>query len=221
MAGRPNTHVRPLELCRGADVSDEQLHTVLPTLPLDESATSHVRFADRLAGGATSILHTRGTVWGSHFVNLTARRYSPHCAILTTMVAAHPLAPPAERLDEARLRALDVPAVSEEEIRAAQSGWPKDEPNRTVWRILSYAKATGAEVSDDQLHTVLPTFSLDEIAASCLRVADRIAAPTEVTPSTTLRELLAEPSITADEALACGLFVCERAEWDQRCASST
>jgi hypothetical protein len=137
------------------------------------------------------------------------------------MVAAHPLPPPAERPDEARLRALDVPIVSEEDIRVAQSGWPKDEPDRTVWRILSYAKAIGAEVSDEQLHRVLPALSLDEIVASRLRVADRIAAPIEVTPGTTLRELLAEPSVTAEEALACGLFVCERAEWEQRCASST
>jgi hypothetical protein len=140
---------------------------------------------------------------------------------MTIMVAAHPLPPPAALADEARLRALGVPVVSEEDIRAAQSNWPKDEPDQTVWRILSYAKTTGVEVSDEQLRAVLPAFSLDEIAASRLRVADRIAEPTEVTPSTTLREMLAEPSITADEALACGLFVCDSAEWEQRCASST
>ncbi|HLM72647.1 MAG TPA: hypothetical protein VK459_08145 [Polyangiaceae bacterium] len=140
---------------------------------------------------------------------------------MTTMVAVHPLPPRAELADEARQRAIGVPIVSEEDVREAQSNWPKDEPDQTVWRILSYAKATGAKVSDEQLHTVLPTFSLDEIAAARLRVADRIAAPIEITPSTTLREMLAEPSITADEALACGLFVCDSAEWEQRCASST
>ena len=150
-----------------------------------------------------------------------ARRRFPQCATITTMVAAHPLAPPAEHLDEARLRALGVPVASEEDIRVAQSGWPKDEPDQTVWRILFYAKATGAEVSDEQLRAVLPACSRDEIAASRLRVADRIAEPIEVTPSTTPREILAEPSITADEALACGLFVCDSAEWEQRCASST
>jgi hypothetical protein len=68
---------------------------------------------------------------------------------------------------------------------------------------------------------VLPAFSLDEIAASRVRVANRIAATIEITPSTTLREMLAEPSVTADEALACGLFVCDPAEWGQRCASLT
>ena len=140
---------------------------------------------------------------------------------MTTMVAAHPLAPLAERPDEARLRALGVPVVSEEDIRVAQSGWPKDEPDRTVWRILSYAKATGADVSDEQIHTVLPALALEEIAASRVRVVDRLAAPIEITPSTTLRELLAEPSITAEEALSCGLFVCDRAEWGPGCASST
>lgn len=137
------------------------------------------------------------------------------------MVAAHPLPPAAEGPHDAQLRALGVPVASDEDILAAQSGWPKDEPDRTVWRILSYAKGVGAEVSDEQLHAVLPGVSLDEIAAARLRVADRIAAPVEVTPATTLRDLLTEPSITADEALACGLFVCERAEWEQRCASST
>ena len=140
---------------------------------------------------------------------------------MTTMVAAHSLASPPERPDEARLRALDVPVVSEEDMRVAQSGWPKDEPDRTMWRILSYATAIGADVSDEQLHAVLSTFQLDEIVVSRLRVSGRIAAPIEVTPSTTFREILAEPSITAEEALACGLFVCDRAEWEQRCASFT
>jgi hypothetical protein len=114
-----------------------------------------------------------------------------------------------------------IPVVSEEDIRVAQSGWPKDEPDRTLWRILSYAKAIGAEVSDEQLHTVLPTFTRDEIAASRLRISGRIVESIEITPSTTLRELLAEPSVTAEEALACGLFVCERTEWELRCASSS
>jgi hypothetical protein len=140
---------------------------------------------------------------------------------MTIMVAAHSLPPTAELADNGRLRALGVPVVSKEDVQAAQSSWPKDEPDRTVWRILSYAKATGAEVSDEQLRRVLPGFSLDEIAASRIRVADRIAKPIEITPSTTLREMLTEPSITADEALACGLFVCDSAEWEQRCASST
>lgn len=95
-----------------------------------------------------------------------------------------------------------------------QAGQPQSEPDRSVWRILSIALITESEVSDEQLHAALPTFSLATIAGARARVSGGLFVSTHVGPQT-LAELaascdivriLAEPSITSEEAKACGLL---------------
>jgi hypothetical protein len=49
---------------------------------------------------------------------------------------------------------------------------PKDEPDRSVWRLLCFAGER--PVSDDQLHAALPAFPLEVLAAARSRVADEV-----------------------------------------------
>jgi hypothetical protein len=121
------------------------------------------------------------------------------------MVAVPPLLPLAP--------APAVRSVSPESLRTAQAAWPGSEPDRTVWRVLSVAGDT--PLSDEQLALVLPGVPLAEIAAARARVAHRVAEVPAQMP-TSLEALLAEPSITLDEAVALGL-----AEDVRGCASST
>jgi hypothetical protein len=127
-----------------------------------------------------------------------------------SMAAQPALLPPDG--DPTPVPASAVRAVTAEDVRAAQVGWPEAEPDRSVWRILSCAGP--APLSDEQLRAALPAFSLAEIAAAHARVAGMIRALEPAAPSS-LEELLAEPSITLEEAIACGLIE------DVRCASST
>ena len=89
---------------------------------------------------------------------------------------------------------------------------PTAEPDCTVWRILSCARAAGVEVSDEKLHAVLPGFSLRNITAASARIA-RALDEVELEPDA------AEPATTLDEAIACGLLPDLDAE--PACASST
>jgi hypothetical protein len=121
------------------------------------------------------------------------------------MVAAIPLDFDLPETDEDRLRALGVPVVTPNEIQAARATWPQGEPDRTVWRALSCARAAGDELSNEQLRAALPSFSLDDIAAARARVAHVVAQEADIGPATTLEDLLAEPTITMEEAAALGL----------------
>jgi hypothetical protein len=122
------------------------------------------------------------------------------------MATAIPLEFDLHGTHEDRLRALGVPVATTEDVRAAQATWPQGEPDQTVWRALSCAHAGGDELSDEQLHAVLRSFSLEDIAAARNRVAPLVAPVSKIGPATTLGDLLAEPTITMDEAVALGLM---------------
>jgi hypothetical protein len=105
---------------------------------------------------------------------------------------------------------------------AAQAGQPQAEPDRSVWRILSFAPAT----SDEQLCVALPDFTPGELVAARSRVADRLHTWAASSPgtlaemaATDLLPLLAEPTITLEEAVALGLMDDLTAE--PACASPT
>jgi hypothetical protein len=122
------------------------------------------------------------------------------------MASAIPLEFDPHGTHEDRLRALGVPVATPEDLRAAQATWPQGEPDQTVWRALSCARAGGDELRDEQLHALLPSFSLEDIAAARDRVNPLVAPVSTIGPTTTLGDLLAEPTITLDEAAALGLM---------------
>jgi hypothetical protein len=138
------------------------------------------------------------------------------------MVAVHPLPPVGSAQPDSLV-------ITSERLRAARAGWPQAEPDSSVWRILSCARADERELTDEQLHAALPAFSMEEVAAARSRVAGLIAdvaadpplslADMLAGPPITLDELIAGPSITLDEAIACGLLDDPTAE--PACASST
>jgi hypothetical protein len=129
------------------------------------------------------------------------------------MVAARPLELPADF-------AIRIAPGFDAEILAdcaagrhpLQRRQPQAEPDRSVWRILSHALVVEAQVSDEQLHGALPGFSLEALAAARVRVAGSlfVCAPGPTTVAelvgADLDALLVEPSITRDEAIACGLM---------------
>jgi hypothetical protein len=94
---------------------------------------------------------------------------------------------------------------------------PQTEPDRSVWRILSFAGDDA--VSDEQLGAAIPGYPVAELAAARARVADQVTHYDPAAPQpATLEELIAEPTVTMDEAISCGLM---EARAERRCAPST
>ena len=117
-----------------------------------------------------------------------------------------------------------------------QAGQPQAEPDRSVWRILSHTLVTAEKVSDEQLHAALPAFPIEALVEARTRVLAFLfvcpGGPKTLAElaACDISELLAEPSITIDEAITTGLLGMSREEWergqaeyerDRACASST
>jgi hypothetical protein len=121
---------------------------------------------------------------------------------------ALPFEPPIQRVDPAVQALFGKLQADGRALLAAgadRARGPQSEPDRSVWRILSCARAGGVELTDERIRAALPASSLEEIAAARARVAGAIQDTAAEPEPTTLEELLAQPSITMDEARACGL----------------
>lgn len=116
--------------------------------------------------------------------------------------------PPAQVLDGGTRRAL------REGRHPRQADQPRSEPDRSVWRILSNARALGFEVSDEQIVAVLPSTSSDVAAIKaararvegCLYVFRPDDPNRRIDTTDDLIEELSEPHLTLDEAMALGFL---------------